>query len=105
MKSKTEKTLPKMLRGSVHRQFKKCGKPNCKCASGKLHGAYYYHFARVNGKLKKRYLKADEVEQIQIACIKRRRDEKQRRARLQTDWEQLREIRTEMSEFRNHFSS
>ncbi len=101
-KTKTKKVLTKILCGTVHRQLKKCGKPNCKCARGELHGAYYYHFVRVDGKLKKRYLKASEVEQIQIACLERREKEKEQRARQHAGWKQLRELRSEIREFRNH---
>jgi hypothetical protein len=30
------------LRGSLIAEHKRCGKPNCRCARGKLHGQYYY---------------------------------------------------------------
>jgi hypothetical protein len=103
MKTKTEKTLPKILCGTVHREFKKCGKSNCKCARGELHGAYYYHFVRVDRKLKKRYLKASEVEQVKIACLGRREKEKEQRTHQRAAWKHLREIREEIREFRNHF--
>lgn len=33
----------------------KCGKANCKCATGKLHGPYWYEFWREGSKVKKRY--------------------------------------------------
>ncbi len=104
IKNKTNILLPKILLGSVHQQFKKCGKSNCKCSRGELHGAYYYHFVRVNGKLRKRYLKAGEVEYIQTACAARQNTEKQQRANTQADWEQLRELRSEIREFKNHFN-
>ncbi len=53
--------LPKMAIGGVHVQFVRCGKENCKCAAGILHGPYYAYFRRVNGRLRKRYLRKDEV--------------------------------------------
>jgi hypothetical protein len=28
-----------MIKGTVYEQRRKCGKPNCSCASGKLHGS------------------------------------------------------------------
>ena len=34
----------------------KCGKTNCRCASGKLHGPYWYGYRRENGKLKSWYI-------------------------------------------------
>jgi hypothetical protein len=104
MKKKTEQVLPKLLQGSVHPQFIKCGNPNCKCADGFLHGPYYYHFVRAGGKLRKRYLRAGEVERMRIACRLRRRFEKQQRASSAASWEQLRKIRTEIKESINNYN-
>lgn len=33
-----------------------CGKDNCKCASGELHGPYYYAYQRQQGRLKSWYV-------------------------------------------------
>ncbi len=104
MKTKNAKVLPKILRGSVHREFKKCGKSNCKCALGALHGAYYYHFVRVDGKLKKRYLKACEVKPTFLACLARQDIEREQRINSQKGWLKLREMRAEIREFRNHLT-
>ena len=30
------------LRGSLHGQGRRCGKPGCRCADGELHGPYLY---------------------------------------------------------------
>jgi hypothetical protein len=30
------------LRGSLHSQGRRCGKPGCRCADGELHGPYVY---------------------------------------------------------------
>ncbi len=92
MKNKTENPLPKMLPGSVHRQYVRCGKATCKCARGESHGAYYYHFTRVGGKLTKRYLKAHEVEQMQAACLARREEERARRAQSRETRQLIREM-------------
>ena len=96
MKNKTEKALPKTMPGSIHVQYVRCGKRTCKCARGELHGAYFYHFARVNGKLTKRYLKAHEVEQMQIACMAWREEEKARRARSRETWQLIREMKARL---------
>lgn len=98
MKNKTENLLPKMLPGSVHAQYVRCGKATCKCARGQLHGAYYYYFVRAGGKLTKRYLKAHEVEQIRDACLARREDEKVQRAQSRKTWQQLRELTAQLRE-------
>jgi hypothetical protein len=101
MKTKTQNLLPKMMPGTVHIQFVRCGKQNCKCAGGELHGAYYYHFIRVNGKLRKRYLKASEVEEIQRACHRRQKQEKEQREDNRTVWQLLRQLRENLRETRN----
>ncbi|MDQ3648901.1 MAG: hypothetical protein M3458_01220 [Acidobacteriota bacterium] len=93
MKSKTENLLPKTMPGSVHQQYVHCGKATCKCARGELHGAYYYHFVRVDGKLKKRYLRATEAEQVEAACAARREHEREGREQTRQTWQSLRELR------------
>jgi hypothetical protein len=92
MKIKTGNLLPKMLPGSVHAQMVRCGKGTCKCARGELHGAYYYLFVRVNGKLTKRYLKTHEVEQVRAACLAWREEKRARSAQSRETWRHLREI-------------
>ena len=39
----------------VHEEIK-CGKSNCKCASGQRHGPYWYWYYWEKGKLKKKYI-------------------------------------------------
>ena len=93
MKIKTAKVLGKTMRGSVHRQFKKCGKKNCKCARGELHSTFY-HFVRIDGKLKTRYLKKSEADQIQMACRERRMLGKEQKEKLNNSMNNLRQIAT-----------
>lgn len=45
-------------KGAICAQWKRCGRPNCRCASGQLHGPYYYRFYREGGRLRKEYLSA-----------------------------------------------
>jgi len=87
--TKSAETLPKTLKGTVHRQWVRCGKPNCKCAHGELHGPYYYRFWRENGRLRKQYIPASEVEAVQAACEERQLLKRTRRTHVQG----LREIR------------
>ena len=42
--------------GVLVSEYVRCGKKNCKCNIGQLHGPYYYHYFYSNGKLKKRYV-------------------------------------------------
>jgi hypothetical protein len=49
--------LPKMRGiGSVHLEFKRCGKPTCRCSRGLLHGPYIYRHWRENGRQRKAYI-------------------------------------------------
>ena len=51
--------------GKTYRLEKiKCGKANCKCASGELHGPYWYAYYRVNGKLKSEYIGKQLPDQV-----------------------------------------
>jgi len=66
---KFAKIIPKMLpktareirNGGIYRQYVKCGKTNCRCATGEKHPAYYY-FTRKNGKLRKTYVRRSDLE-------------------------------------------
>jgi len=69
VKNESENLLHKMFLGSVCAQMVRCGKLNCKCARGELHGPYYYHFSRLGGTLIKRYIPASDVEQVRAACL------------------------------------
>ncbi len=59
--------LPKILitlsNGGVYLQKVRCGKKNCRCASGNKHNAYYY-FNRVDGKLTKKYIRKAQLKEI-----------------------------------------
>lgn len=51
----------------------RCGKPNCKCARGELHGPYFYRFMRDKyGRLRKQYVRRSEVEAWRELCERRR---------------------------------
>lgn len=77
MKTKSENPLPKTVnKGAVCVQYFRCGKPNCKCARGELHGPYFAHFARRKGKLVKRYVRLSDAEMVAEQCQQAR----QRRA-------------------------
>jgi hypothetical protein len=99
--NKTENLLPQILPGTVHAQFRRCGKSNCKCTTrDELHHSYY-HFVRIGGKLHKRYLKPDEVERIKVGCAVRQREEKQRRDQTKENWQIFRESRAAFREVRD----
>lgn len=57
-----------MLPGTVHVQWVRCGRANCRCSHGQLHGPYHYRFWREGGRLRKQYVKRSDVEAVTAAC-------------------------------------
>lgn len=53
---KSDETLPKTAVGSLHLEFKTCGRPNCRCRRGLLHGPYLYRHSRDGGRQRKEYV-------------------------------------------------
>jgi hypothetical protein len=80
---------PATLKGVVLPQWVRCGKANCRCASGKgadLHGPYYYRFWRERGRLRKKYVPQRDLEATRAAC-KRRQDQECRERMQRRKWE------------------
>lgn len=67
--------LPKKT--AICRQYRKCGKAGCKCNAGSLHGPYYYYFYRVDGKLKKSYIRKADAAKLWEGYSKQRQIRKQ----------------------------
>lgn len=77
--------------GTVHVQRRACGRPTCRCGRGEEHVGVYL-FWREGGRLRKRYLKAHEVEAVRAACDARRGKERANRAAARSareDWRAL----------------
>jgi hypothetical protein len=87
-------TLPKMLPGTVCVQWVRCGRANCRCARGELHGPYHYRIWREDGKIRKTYVGPAELGQVRAQCATRRRDHKE----LQAWWEEWRQMVTVVRE-------
>jgi hypothetical protein len=60
---KTGKVLPKMA-GSLHLEFKRCGRPQCRCQRGSLHGPYAYRHWREAGRQRKVYVPMKQLGEI-----------------------------------------
>jgi hypothetical protein len=63
------KLLPKMLPGEVHEQRVKCGKSNCRCATGERHLAFY-RFWTEDGRQRKAYVRRADLEATREACAR-----------------------------------
>ena len=70
---KIENSLPKigLLKGSLHLETKRCGKPNCRCARGYLHGPFFYRRWLQGGRQRKQYVSRKKVAQV-LGAIARR---------------------------------
>jgi hypothetical protein len=77
-----------MLPGVVLPEWVRCGKPNCRCRRGELHGPYHYRFWREGGRLRKAYVKRSELERVRAQCEARR----QFRQELKAGWQTWREL-------------
>ena len=56
---------PALLRGSLVERYKRCGKPGCKCMSGKGHGPkHYLTLCLGKGKLDAIYVPQQEVNKV-----------------------------------------
>lgn len=84
------------LPGSVHTLKVRCGKPGCRCNRGDLHGPYHVRYWREGGKLRRQYLRADEVEDVRARC-KRWRDARREIRQGREDHKQM------MRMLRRHF--
>ena len=49
-------SLRKVIRATLREIYAPCGKRNCRCKKGFLHGPYYYLAVRTKGKTKMYYL-------------------------------------------------
>lgn len=67
-KTKPEKQRGDFLPGLVREEWKRCGKPNCRCANGDPHGPYYRRQWRAGGKLHSEYVSASEVGDVRERC-------------------------------------
>ncbi len=58
------------LAGSVHMEFKRCGRDNCRCAKGDLHGPYFTRRWRENGRLRRQYVPMAQLRAVLAAIVR-----------------------------------
>jgi hypothetical protein len=85
--NKNPEPLPKTLPGAVCAQRVRCGKAACRCAGGPGHLAFY-RFWREGGRLRKSYVRREDLVAVRAACDARR----QERRELVVAWCQCREL-------------
>jgi hypothetical protein len=85
--------------GTVHPQYKRCGKASCRCAEAngsRLHGPYYYHFERINGRQYKRYIPMADAPVVVAANRQRVEEQQAWEAQRRADLAAIREIRASL---------
>jgi hypothetical protein len=63
----------KPLPGVLRAEWIRCGKAGCRCERGERHGPYLYHRWYEDGRQRRRYVRAGEVEEIRAALAAWRR--------------------------------
>ena len=61
------------LEGYLEAQMVRCGKANCKCSKGELHGPYYIRRWERRGKKCSKYVKKGELSSIKAGILARKR--------------------------------
>lgn len=64
------------LVGSLQQRYRTCGKPNCKCASGRQedrHGPHYTRVFYVDGERRREYVRLEDVDQVREKIERRQR--------------------------------
>ena len=59
---------PAPLKGEVCTQYIRCNKPGCRCRTGSPHGPYYYRVWREGGRVRKAYVRSDDLAAVRAAC-------------------------------------
>jgi hypothetical protein len=70
--TKMTRALPKTVFGSVHLEFKRCGRPNCRCRRGLLHGPYLYRHWREDGCQRKAYVPMKRLSEVLLEIERQR---------------------------------
>ena len=81
--SKKNATKIRPLPGLLEARYVTCGKPNCRCAKGQLHGPYFCRRWVVDGNRRSTYIRKQAISDVKVAISafkhKRESSRKQRR--------------------------
>jgi hypothetical protein len=68
-------SFPKItpLPGSLHAEWRRCGKPTCRCARGSLHGPYWVRRWWEHGTQRKAYVSRNRVAEVSAGIAAWRR--------------------------------
>jgi hypothetical protein len=100
-RKKSVNSLPKIepQPGAIVTRMIRCGRSNCKCARGLLHGPYHYRVTRHGGKQRKTYIKNSEVLAAKRAYSEYKQARKQGREVVKNFKKVLREMTRALIEY------
>jgi hypothetical protein len=81
------------IRGSLMAQYKRCGRANCRCASGSKHGPFFYHVWYAQGTRHKSYVKKADLVRISAGIEAYRTQRREQRQSAEEMKSLAREIR------------
>lgn len=64
------KTQPRALPGAVSPLYTRCGKSNCHCMRGTLHGPYHRRQWYEGGRLRSAYVRRRDLDAVRVACAR-----------------------------------
>jgi hypothetical protein len=67
------------LKGGLEQRYVRCGRSNCKCSKGELHGPYYIRRWQRHGQRRSKYVKKSDVSATFQACLEYKRDRQETR--------------------------
>jgi hypothetical protein len=83
--------LSKRRVGSLHLEFKKCGRASCRCRSGLPHGPYVYRHRREGGRQRKEYVPMRHLRDV-VLDMERQRAQTARPAEIRRVLKGLRDV-------------
>jgi hypothetical protein len=60
---------PAQFGGSLHALYVRCGTAGCRCVRGELHGPYWRHQWRENGRTRRRYVRQADVPRVRAELV------------------------------------
>ena len=78
----------------------RCGKPECRCATGEGHGPYWFLFWREGPTQRRRYVKRSELAVVRAVVERRRAADRADRLARQLALKDLREVEAWLKTFR-----
>ena len=101
LRNKRADSLPKIepLPGAICTQMVRCGRANCKCSKGEPHGPFHYRFYYEAGKLRKKYVRRQDLLAVIKACSIYKEQRVVWRTMIQDAQKQWRELRAQLKEF------